>query len=91
MSMQKEQLVELSASHIRVIETIMSERSCPKGFECYGSKFEKLCPARHLVGTNLVECQSVTGQECPMSIAYGKEKLVCGCQLRNYVAVELET
>ena len=83
--------MELSASQRRVIETIMAETSCPKGFECYGSKFEKLCPVRQLAGTNLVECQSVTGQECPMSVAYGEERLVCGCQLRNYVAVELET
>ena len=83
--------MELSAGQELVIKAIMAETSCPIGFECYNSKFEKLCPARQLAGTNLVECQSVTGQECLMSTVYGQEELVCGCQLRNFVAVELET
>jgi hypothetical protein len=83
--------VELSESQERVIETIMAETSCPKDFECYRLKFEKLCPVRQLAGTNLIECQSGRGQECPMSTVYGQKKLVCGCKLRNYVAAELET
>ena len=90
MAENKEQLVELSESQEQVIETIMAETSCPKDFECYRLGFEKLCSARRLTGTNLIECQSQTGRKCLMSTVYGQQKLVCGCQLRNFAAVELE-
>lgn len=83
--------MELSASQERVIKVIMAEISCHKDFECYTSKFEKLTPVRQLSGTNLIECQSVTGDKCPMRFAYGRKVRLCGCQLRKYVAVELDT
>jgi hypothetical protein len=90
MSRQREQFVELSESQEQVIETIMAETNCPKDFECYRSKFENLCPARHLPRTNLIECQSGPWHKCLMSVAYGDKMRVCGCRLRNYVAAELE-
>ena len=82
--------LERHPSFSYVIDTIMDETSCPRDFECYRSRFEKLCPVRKLVGTNLIECQSGRGQECLMSTVYGQQKLVCGCQLRSFAAVELE-
>jgi hypothetical protein len=67
----------------------MKEAYCPKGFACYTSKLEDLCPTCHHLGTNLVLCQSAAGNNCPMSILYGLELRLCMWQLRKYVAIEL--
>ena len=71
------------------IAAIMAEMSCDKGFECYKSKFEDLCPAHQQFETNLLECQAANGQDCPMSYTFAGDMLICRCPLRKYLACEL--
>jgi len=84
-----ESLVELTADQRRAIKAIMAETSCANGCKCYESMFEDLCPASRYLGSNVIQCQSVNGRNCPMSHALDEDKWFCRCQLRKYVAIEL--
>jgi hypothetical protein len=82
--------VELSAAQEQEIKGIMADSECPKGFECYASKFEGVCPIGRRYGTDLIECKSPNGQHCPMSFVFGHNLRFCRCKLRKYAAFQLQ-
>ena len=75
------------------IEEIIDGLSCPKGFKCYQSGYERLCQARRSDdGTvSYLECLEGTSQDCIFSkyVSMG-DFYVCSCPLRIYIANELE-
>ena len=68
----------------------MADTSCPKGFACYASKFEDLCPIDRRYGADLIECKAPEGQHCSMSFVYGHTLRFCRCKLREYAAFQLK-
>lgn len=69
------------------IEEIISSIKCPKNFECYKSKLEKLCKVRNIDSENLFECLDENQQKCGFSLPFGNGHF-CKCPLRILIAKE---
>ena len=66
----------------------MGDLKCPKDFQCYKTKYEKLCKTDYFGETNVLLCLEEEPQSCTFSLSY-KERYYCQCPLRNYIAEEI--
>ena len=80
--------MELTVGQEADVQKIMAEMDCPKGFPCYESKFDSLCPVKTFSGTKILECRQAKELYCQMSFMVGLD-MVCECPLRRYAALEL--
>jgi hypothetical protein len=71
-------------SHREVVE-IIGELKCPKGFQCYKSKYDKLCNAEFNGKPDILSCLEEAPDECIFSLSY-RDAYYCQCPLRNYIA-----
>ncbi len=81
--------MELTPEQEQTVHRIMKGVDCPKDFRCHGDGFENLCRAIVYQGADLVQCQSLRSQKCPMSYVFCGDIRFCTCQLRKYIALEL--
>jgi len=77
--------MEITEEAAKQIEQIIEELECPRGFECYTSKFEKLAAVDIAWFTELVSCRSREANYCPLTFNFGFGPC-CTCPLRHYVA-----
>jgi hypothetical protein len=70
------------------IEELISSTSCSKGFECYTSGFERLCPVMCFAGGQKLECMDRCESTCEFQAAFGWGH-ICQCPVRQYVARKL--
>jgi len=70
------------------IEEIMRAMKCTKDFQCYKSGFTKLCNAKLIADTGLVECSPENQQACEFRTFF-MDRNFCKCQLRRYIAKNL--
>ena len=80
----------ITDKHKEQVESIISEMKsqghpCVKDFECYTSKFEKLCKIKGIGSFDDIECDSEDAKCCEFSfIAFSKR--FCKCPLRRYIS-----
>jgi len=80
--------MQMSASR-ETIETVISQNTCLKNFECYHNKYESLCKVRLIEEKKtLLECIDDGGDICEHP--YYKEGIrFCGCKVRAVIVQEL--
>jgi len=67
------------------VEELMSEFTCPKGFQCYQSGFKNLCKAKDIGLESFVACLMSDPLECKFSLLFGGV-FFCTCPIRIYLA-----
>ena len=78
--------MEVSLEQKDEIEEIIGKMDCPKDFICYKSGFEEL-PKSGITGRiGFVECLTDSEESCRFGIASGKNRRLCQCPLRYYIA-----
>jgi hypothetical protein len=88
--MKKGDTVEITQEHKEKMEDIIvgmrtDGRYCSKGFHCYNSSLEDLCPVKGIGVFGTIECASKDAQCCEFSsTAVGNR--YCQCPLRRYIA-----
>ena len=70
------------------ISNIIGGLSCPKKYNCYRSKYQKLCKAAFVEELKVVNCLEEESQKCIFSLPY-KDACYCQCPLRNYIAEKI--
>ncbi len=66
----------------------MGELKCPKDFQCYKSKYEKLCKTEFFAETKVLHCLEEAPQSCTFALSY-KDAYYCQCPLRYFIAEEI--
>jgi hypothetical protein len=93
--MEMMQAQQIGQEHVRAIEKMMENLSCPKDFACYRSGLEALCAAKD-IGTDIcLECLEADPSGCQFSLATGEsylfgETYLCACPIRVYVCKNLK-
>jgi|APFre7841882654_1041346.scaffolds.fasta_scaffold551759_1 hypothetical protein len=81
--------MELTEAHLQEIKKIASGIKCPKNFECYESRLEKLGKARDFGVEQSLYCLEDKPQNCSFSLSFGRGYF-CTCPVRIYIAKNLE-
>lgn len=85
---------QVGLEHVRAIEEMMQNLSCPKDFACYRSGLASLCSAKD-IGTDIcLECLEPNPLSCQFSLATGDSYLfgdtyLCACPIRVYLCRNL--
>jgi hypothetical protein len=66
----------------------MGELKCPKDFQCYKRKYEKLCKTEYFGETKILHCLEEVPQSCTFALSY-KDTYYCQCPLRLFIAEEI--
>jgi hypothetical protein len=74
--------MNLSPEHLRHIEAIKSDMTCPKNFECQQRSFRDF-PMTRPVG-HLLECLEDCSEDCPFAIKIVIGRF-CRCPLNRYI------
>ena len=72
---------------MKVVE-FMGELKCPKDFQCYKRKYEKLCKTEYFGETKILHCLEEAPQSCTFALSY-KDTYFCQCPLRIFIAEEM--
>jgi predicted RNase H-like nuclease (RuvC/YqgF family) len=72
---------------MQVVE-FMGELKCPKDFQCYKRKYEKLCKTEYFGETKILHCLEEAPQSCTFALSY-KDTYYCQCPLRIFIAEEM--
>ena len=72
---------------MKIVE-FMGELQCPKDYQCYKSKYEKLCKTEYFGETEVLLCLEEEPQSCTFSLSY-KDTYYCQCPLRYFIAEEI--
>ena len=72
---------------MKVVE-FMGELQCSKEYQCYKSKYEKLCKTEYFGETKVLLCLEEEPQLCTFSLFF-KDTYYCQCPLRQFIAEEI--
>ena len=84
----KDRKIKLSLDEAE-IKKIMDQAGCLEGYPCIDSKFSELCLAEPYGNGDLLECKEENPISCPRAQSYGSV-FICKCNVRNYIARNLE-
>jgi len=77
--------MKLTQEDAAQIETIMSSMDCQKGFRCYQSGFDNICPASQRGLEMYADCRDASNAPCEFRIPFGHGAF-CKCPLRVFIA-----
>ena len=84
--------MQLTAEQEADVQKIMEEMDCPRNFLCCASGLEDLAPV-HVMSDEAVVCPRAKEDSCRMATSFGLNGILsimlCRCQLRRYVALQL--
>ena len=71
-----------------ILDDLVSQTDCPKGFECVESKFEVLGKAKDRGLEGYLDCLDDSAPSCKFGVPFGSGYF-CRCPVRVYILKEL--